>query len=565
MIKKISCLLLVALLLLSFGTMSFAADYFDSIDTTAKMQIAKTESGISAASGNSISVTKRDSEAFPKFDYRCTLNMKNVRDKYTFYYTNWKTVLGYTNTDPVRLEQLNKQLEGLHITGEFTIEITYPKSFVVPAEFFENGKMAGFDNNAKLIFGNDVRTLTEGPDNNTLTITVEVVGKEAGGNRPGYVVAKDLYDNLDTYLSDLTLTCVGAQTTQYGTFEVSGKMTGFTLVQTAVNSGPLSLKVDYQTNPEKAYAYCTILRKGYSSGGDDDHTVTFDEEGVDPIEVEDGGILHVEDLEIPYKDGYSFDGWYTDEELTQKVTEDLVITKDITLYPKWVKNESADKLNAGDHFAYIVGYPEGDVRPENNIDREEITTVFFRLLLDEVRDPIYCKENSFSDVEADRWSNNAISTMQNGGYVTGYEDGSFRPDEYITRAEFATIASHMDTMNEDATHRFSDVSGHWAEKYIADAVSKGWIAGYEDGTFRPDEYITRAEAMTIINRMLLRFVNEEGLHADAIKWPDNAKTAWYYYAVEEATNSHNYERQADGVYETWTELTPNRDWFELER
>ena len=118
---------------------------------------------------------------------------------------------------------------------------------------------------------------------------------------------------------------------------------------------------------------------------------------------------------------------------------------------------------------------------------------------------------------------------------------------------------------DNATHTFTDISGHWAEDYIARAVQRGWIAGYEDGTFRPDQNITRAEAMTIINRMLNRFVNAQGLHSDAILWPDNAQSAWYYYAVEEATNSHDYTRQADGVNETWTRITANRDWTEFER
>ena len=120
-------------------------------------------------------------------------------------------------------------------------------------------------------------------------------------------------------------------------------------------------------------------------------------------------------------------------------------------------------------------------------------------------------------------------------------------------------------MTENTSHGFTDISGHWAEKYIADAVAKGWIAGYEDGTFRPEQNITRAEAMTIINRMLNRFVNEKGLHKDAILWPDNNKDAWYYYAVEEATNSHDYVRQSGGVYETWTAMRANKDWSELEQ
>lgn len=568
--KKLGCLLLAVMMVFGIFTTTFAADYFDSVDTKGTMQIARTGTGITASTGSTASVTKPLADPFPAFDYLCTLDMQKVRDKYLEYYNNWQGLLGYTNPDPTAIQALNQRLENLHITGEFTIEITYPKSFVVPDTFLENGNMNGFDDNAKLIFGNDVRTLTEGATENTITIHVEVVGKETNGSRPGYVVAKDLKDHLDTYLSNLTLACPNVGTTEYGTFVVTGKMTGFTLVDAGAAA---TLRVDYQTNPEKAVARCIINRPSSGKPKDDEEpetvTVIFDINGekdiIDPIEMEPGEVLTVEDLEVPYQDGYAFEGWYLDEDLTNKVTEDLVITQDTTLYTKWKKTEPADKLNAENHYAYIVGYPEGDVRPENYISREEIATVFFRLLKDEERDAIYVKENSFSDVEVGRWSNIAISTMEKGGFVSGYEDGTFRPEEYITRAEFATIAAHMDAPVNSPAYGFSDIQGHWAEQYIADATAKGWIAGYEDGTFRPEEYITRAEAMTIINRMLLRFVNEEGLHQDAILWPDNAKSEWYYYAVEEATNSHNYVRQADGIYETWTELTPNRNWFELER
>lgn len=214
-------------------------------------------------------------------------------------------------------------------------------------------------------------------------------------------------------------------------------------------------------------------------------------------------------------------------------------------------------LDTENHFQYIHGYPDGTVKPLNNITREEVATIFYRLLDDESRSAYLKTGTSLSDVEAKRWSNPSISTMENAGIVTGYPNGTFKPGQYITRAEFAAIASRFDKLDERPNDRFSDIKGHWAEKYIASAANKGWINGYTDGTFKPDQYITRAEAAKFINSVLNRKVDEAGLHEDAKMWPDNAKGMWYYYEILEATNHHDYSREESGV-EVWEEVKPNR-------
>lgn len=561
MTKKLFCLLLTVIMVMQLGTAVFADEHFDTVDTVGKLQIVKNGNAITASTPNVVTVSKYDSDAFPKFDYLCTLDMQNVRDKFTKYYNDWAELLGYT--DDTKIAELNTKLETMKVTGKFEVEITYPKSLKVPAEFLESGKMNGFDENVKLIFGNDVRTLTEGTDENVIKIEIEVVGKDENGTRPGYVLAKDLKENIDTYLCDLTLKCTGVETTEYGMFKVDGKMTGYTVA----SGRSATLRVDYKTNPEIVSASCTVNKESYGGGGNssrNSYTITFDVDGdkevVSPLKKFSGSEIKVNDLKIPYKDGYSFKGWYRDADFTDKVTGNFTLTENITLYGTWEKAKSAGRLDDTDHYAYVVGYPDGTVKPDNSITREEITAIFFRLLRDEERAKFLTGSSVFSDVESERWSNVSVSTMKNGGFINGYEDGTFRPGRNITRAEFATIASSLDETSENTTHSFSDISGHWAEDYIVDAVAKGWIAGYEDGTFRPEQNITRAEAMTIINRMLNRFVNEEGIHKDAVLWPDNTKDSWYYYAVEEATNSHDYERQSDGVYETWIAVKANKDW-----
>ena len=223
-------------------------------------------------------------------------------------------------------------------------------------------------------------------------------------------------------------------------------------------------------------------------------------------------------------------------------------------------------LNGDDHYAYIVGYPDSTVRPQNGITRAEVATIFFRLLTDETRNANSTKSNSYSDVAAGAWYNHAVSTLSAMGIVKGDSHGKFNPNAPITRAEFAAIAARFDDKANTTAVDFSDIASHWAKNEISAAANNGWINGYTDGTFRPNNKITRAEAMTLVNRVLKRLPETaEDLHNDMIKWSDNSDTsAWYYLAVQEATNSHYYDLKGN-KHEKWSKLRETRDWTELEK
>lgn len=261
----------------------------------------------------------------------------------------------------------------------------------------------------------------------------------------------------------------------------------------------------------------------------------------------------------PVRESYTFTGWYADKALTDKITN-VKMTSNKTVYAGWTATNVPDMLNGDDHYAYVVGYSDGTVRPNANISRAEVATIFFRLLKAEVRDGNLTAENAFKDVTDGEWHNKAISTMAKLGVVKGRNAEAFDPDAPITRAEFATICARFDKTQISTNSNFTDISGHWAEKYIERAATLGWIAGYSDGTFRPSNYITRAEAMTMINRVLCRVPETESdLLPGMITWPDNQPGTWYYLAVQEATNSHDYDRK-DAIHEKWTALTEAPDW-----
>ena len=232
-----------------------------------------------------------------------------------------------------------------------------------------------------------------------------------------------------------------------------------------------------------------------------------------------------------------------------------------------IPDDDALGLNTTDHFAYIVGYGNGEVRPQNNITRAEVATIFFRLLTDDVRDENLTKTNRYSDVAATSWYNTAVSTLSSMGIITGYPDGTFRPNAAITRAEFAAIAARFDNDGDKTAAKFSDIATHWAKDEISIAYNNGWITGYPDGTFGPQRDITRAETMTLVNRVLNRQPEtEDDLLPNMTVWTDNANPkAWYYLAVQEATNSHYYEFKTNSQYEKWTELRETRDWSQLEK
>lgn len=302
-----------------------------------------------------------------------------------------------------------------------------------------------------------------------------------------------------------------------------------------------------------------------SGGGTTYYTLHYDSNGGTQYDNERYRRNTVVELDkTPLREGYTFTGWYADEELTERITE-IKMTSNKTVYAGWEATDIPDWLNGDDHFAYIVGRNDGLVHPEADITRAEAATMFFRLLDDEVRQKNLAETNSFTDTPKDAWYNTTVSTMAKLGIVTGDPDGSFRPDDSITRAEFAAIAVRFDDSAYDGEELFTDIAGHWAQNEINAAANKGWISGYADGTFRPQKDITRAEAVTLVNRVLNRLPENTDDLLDTMKvWPDNQPEDWYYLAVQEATNSHDFERKGDGVHERWTELTQNPDWVQYQ-
>ena len=262
---------------------------------------------------------------------------------------------------------------------------------------------------------------------------------------------------------------------------------------------------------------------------------------------------------IPKRVGYIFTGWYADQELTDKITK-IKMTSDKTVYAGWKATDVPETLNSDNHFAYIVGYEDGTVRPNANISRAEVAAIFFRLLKDDVRDDNLTANSVFTDVALGKWYNKSISTMAKIGIVKGRTANTFVPNAPITRAEFAAICSRFDRSNVEIKSDFNDISGHWAENEIRRAASLGWIQGYTDGSFKPDQNITRAEAASMINRMLHRLPETvEDLLDGMIQWPDNQPSDWYYINMQEATNSHDFKQKGE-INEHWTKLTENPNW-----
>ena len=292
--------------------------------------------------------------------------------------------------------------------------------------------------------------------------------------------------------------------------------------------------------------------------------------------------------------GYIFTGWNILEVgagIGYQPSAEIEITESLVLYARWSSSGGTTisetprppeviitppetpqtGLDDVNHYAYIIGYGDSTVRPNNLITRAEAATIFFRLMRRDSRVSMWKTANTFSDVAESAWYNNAISTLVNAGMLNGYADGTFRPGSTITRAEFAVIAVRL-MFDGDITsfppnmQGYADTTGHWAENYIKLATANGYLAGYEDGSFRPNTPITRAEVATLLNNMLMRNVESSEDMLEGMKtWSDNPSGTWYYYAIQEATNSHFFERKDDSIYEIWTELRSNPDWTLLEK
>ena len=297
---------------------------------------------------------------------------------------------------------------------------------------------------------------------------------------------------------------------------------------------------------------------GGSSGGGSGstrYTLRYESNGgtAYPSERYPAGTVVILD-KTPLREGYAFTGWYGEAELTTQLNT-VRMDKNRTVYAGWSATPAPAWLNSDDHFAYVYGYPDGRVGPLNNITRAEVAAIFYRLLRKDIRMESQTTENSFDDVPADAWYVTEVSTLARLGVFVGRTTDVFAPDAPITRAEFATVCARFDQSGAAEDRDFSDIGGHWAEQYIRQASALGWVQGYPDGTFGPDRPITRAEAVTMINRVLRRNPgSKDDLFSGMKVWPDNPAGAWYYLEVQEATNGHEFHRKADG-HEKWTVLS----------
>lgn len=421
-----------------------------------------------------------------------------------------------------------------------------------------------------------VTVTDEAGESATTTVTFKVYDPDKE-TEPTSVIAGNITGYVGENITPVTASRQGG--TPGGKYKIEGTLpVGLTLNEdTGVISGKVdapyegTYKVSYTTHKgtytkESVEYTIKITERPVNPYGPDDnfsstYTLTYETNGGNNIGSERfkrGSVVTL--TKIPVRAGYTFDGWYSDADLKNKI-EKIEMDGNKTVYAGWKKTETPDVFDA-EHFAYILGYPDGTVRPKNNITRAEVATIFYRLLSEQVRNENTTATNSFSDVNNGDWFNVAVSTMAKMGIINGYEDGTFRPQENITRAEFAAIASRFDTKNTAVPNAdFADIEGHWGKIEISKAAMNGWITGDPTGNFRPNDKLTRAEAMAIINRVLNRVVESEEAFLPGMKtWSDNAdKTMWYYLDVQEATNGHKHEVDENGV-EKWIELLPNRTW-----
>ncbi len=455
------------------------------------------------------------------------------------------------------------------------------------------------NNGSKALYGGGIQNrgdITIAPDAKVYNNRASVAGDDIY-NTTGDGMDRD--KNTVTYTGSLTLSPVGENWVLddcgdpiVGWYhDGKEKLTDNTYKRWNGDATDDSYYADEYTVDKKAVSDALALKAAHGKFCNVTYEVTGDipsDAGAAPAsaKVKMGGSYTVAPAQTTSQSRYTFSGWRING------TGDIVtslenLQQDVKLVGVWsyrsggssgggggrkptvdIPDDVPTGLNGDDHFAYIVGYPDGNVKPGSSITRAEVATIFFRLLTEDVRTANSTQSNSLSDVSRGQWFNHAISTLSSMGIVKGNPDGTFDPDAPITRAEFAAIAARFDDKNTNTTSNFSDIASHWAKDEIGVAANKGWINGYPDSTFRPDQYITRAEAMTLVNRVLNRLPDKSvDLLDDMIKWPDNADASvWYYLAVQEATNSHDYSDKSNAdKYEKWTKIRDARDWTLLEK
>ena len=416
--------------------------------------------------------------------------------------------------------------------------------------------------NVKFVVNDGSITIKERPYRPNPSITDKIT-VEITGNSDSVV-----YDGTEHSVKDYTVKISDSRYTEKD-FTFSGKA-----LASGVNAGTyeMGLKADQFKNTNARFTNVEFIIKadGVLTITQRPLTITAGSaEGIAPVTCDK---YTVEGLATGDKvDSVKITGIQSEPGESPNVASDAVIKnakgEDVTANYKITYVDGVLKaievLNKEIHFNYVIGYTDGTIRPNNDISRAEVATIFFRLLTDEARTQYDKTTSSFSDIKDGAWCCRAVSTLTNMGIIKGYTDGSFQPNKSITRAELATIIARFAKLDVN-TKTFSDINGHWAQKNIELAAGNGWINGYEDGTFRPNNNITRAETFAMINRVLDRqteSVSDLLPTSEMNMWSDNLnENAWYYKDVQEATNYHKCDRVGDSVYEKWTEKVPDIDW-----
>lgn len=529
--KKVFAMMMALVMLLQICCVAvgFAADESKTTirDITVEVGLEGSRGGKNKYS-DKVSVTKNSN-----VDLKATIDMEPVREGFLEILAEEEAFLNgfYTGIeDDKKIAYIASEKENIRnteIDGEFILTFTYPSSFPMPDDVEAGCDMQGFNEDANIVFEEIVeRKLEKKNDKDILTITIHV--------KDGITIG-DLEENLDEWLDDMHAEEKAIKMTRTGKFKLEGTLTGYisadiTFGAPIADPTTVSGRVDFN---QKNEAEMTIEVKSGGGGGGG------------------AGGDHYTDIE--------------QGEIPQDPTQDPSETPGSTRPVPKIKART-HSLNKEKHGRYILGYPEGDVRPNNNITREEIAVIFYRLLTPAAKEEYASTDVSmFSDIQADYWSSAQVATLAKMGIIKGYEDGTFKPFDHITRAEFATMACRFAELEDAGSAGFEDIKGHWAEKNIDLATAFGWVAGYEDGTFRPENKITRAEAVTIINRVLDRHADEKGIlaatdivtMADVTIWFDLNNAHWAYYEILEAAFSHEFTRRVQGgTIENWAKLNP---------
>lgn len=464
-------------------------------------------------------------------------------------------------------------------SGELTIHWPVPADAADDSKFYVVHYHDGMDRetpvdqNAVANINNTVKAATQDGDYITFTTSTfspfALVYEQKDGTTPvtKYTVTYDANGGKGAMASQ-TVNAGNSVTIKANTFTRSdhtftgwntradGTGTGYAAGNTITPNSNLTLYAQWKSTGDSGYDPKEATLRFNSRGGTE-----FEDE------VRDNPFRYNPYNKIPTRPGYRFTGWYDSSRLDDRYDEDEEISVPMgitTVWAGWEETSVPSMLNGDDHYAYIQGYSDGTVRPNANITRAQVATIFFRLLDEDVRDDNLTTYNTFPDVDEDYWANTAISTMASLGVINGRNSGLFDPDAYITRAEFAAICARFDDSGVDGITTFTDTVGHWAEDEISRAAALGWIQGYSDGTFRPNQYITRAQAVTMINRVLCRLPEDtDDLLSGMNTWTDCHEDDWFYLAIQEATNSHDFVAK-DRVYESWTDLNRAPDWSRYE-